>query len=273
MHQLLPEEVELNKKRRVLERFKDRLADTEEMMADLREDIERFEAQYSMQVGRLYAEFDEVEAEIAEEELKLVPDDEDIKRRIEELRRHAEELARKAEEAENADKEDWKPTTEARKAYHDLARTIHPDLALDANEKERRHVLMAELNDAYRSGDQTKLNRLAEEYRVSPDLVSGDTIGDELIRAIRQISQVRTRIAELADERNEIASSEIFELREKARDEAAAGRDMLAQMAARTESYIKKAQRRLINLRNVNAAAEEHVKDTYGMDIEDFRKN
>ncbi|MBK9766911.1 MAG: hypothetical protein IPP63_07775 [Chloracidobacterium sp.] len=33
-----------------------------------------------MQVGRLYAEQDEVDALIAEEELKLVPDDEEIKK-------------------------------------------------------------------------------------------------------------------------------------------------------------------------------------------------
>ena len=51
------------------------------------------------------------------------------------------------------------------------------------------------------------------------------------------------------------------------------GRDMLAQMANRTRTYIVKAQRRLTNLRSVNEAAEGYVKEKYGMDIEDFRKN
>jgi len=267
-----PEEVELNKKQRVLERLKDRLAQTEEDMADLRGEMEQFEAQYSMQVGRLYAEFDEVEALIAEEELKLVPDDEGIKKRIEELRRHAEELARKAAEAENSAQADWKPTTEAKKAYHDLARTIHPDLAVDAVEKERRHILMAELNAAYRSGDQAKLDQLAEEYRVSPDMVSGSSIGDELVRVIRQIFQVKNRMSVLADERVETESSELYELRQQAISEAAEGRDMLAQLAARTAVHIRKATRRLENLKNVNIAAEEYVKETFGVDIEEFRE-
>ena len=52
-----PEEAELKKKHALLERLKDRLADREEEAADLRSELERFEARYTMEVGRLYAEF------------------------------------------------------------------------------------------------------------------------------------------------------------------------------------------------------------------------
>ena len=54
------------------------------------------------------------------------------------------ESAQSASDAEAADFR-FDPTPEAKKAYHNLARVIHPDLALDAGEKERRHGLMAEL--------------------------------------------------------------------------------------------------------------------------------
>lgn len=271
MQQLAPEEIELNKKRAVLERLKDRLADREEEMADLRAELEQFEANYSMQVGRLYAELDDIEAQIAEEEYKLVPDDEEIKKKAEELRRRAEESAARAQEAAEAAEKKWEPTVEAKKAYHNLARTIHPDLALDAAEKEKRHGLMAQLNQAYSSGDQSKLNRLVEEFRNSPDLVKGDSVGDELVRSIRQIFQVKARLEELRSERETAEASELFTLREKMRSEMAEGRDMVAQMAARTVVQIRKSQRRLENLRNVNQAAEEYVKEKYGMEISDFR--
>ena len=52
-----------------------------------------------MQVGRLCADLDDIEAQIAEEEYKLVPDDEEIKKKAEELRRRAEESAARALEA------------------------------------------------------------------------------------------------------------------------------------------------------------------------------
>lgn len=264
-----PEQIELAKKRRVLERLKDKLADREEEMADLRAELEQFEARYSMEVARFYAEFDEIEAKIAEEELKLVPDDEEIKKRVEELRRRAEESAARADAAHEA--EEYIPTPEAKKAYHNLARVIHPDLALDEKEKERRHGLMAELNQAYSSGDQKKLDKMIEDLRHSPDVVKGDSVGDDLVRVIRQIYQVNKRFRELEKEKAEAESSELYGLRKKAKAEMSEGRDMLKQMAASTRSHILKASRRLENLRNVNAAQEEYVQETYGLDIEEFR--
>lgn len=268
---MTPEEIELDKKQRVLERLKDRLATAEEEMADLREELERFEARYTMDVARLYAAFDEIEAEIAEEEYKLVPDDEEIRKKAEELRRRAEEsAARAAEDAEKANTR-FEPTAEARKAYHQLARIIHPDLALDAEEKEKRHTLMAELNSAYSAGDQARLDKLAADFRHSADLVVGDSVGDRLVRAIRQISQVRHRLTGLKIERAAAETSELFMLRQRVEAEAAAGRDLLAQMAARTRTHIRKSERRLANLRSVNAAAEEYVRERYGMEIKNFR--
>jgi hypothetical protein len=269
--ELPPEEIELARKRRVVDRLAERLADAEEEVTDLREELQRFEARYTMEVGRLYAEQDEIDAQIAEEELKLVPDDEDIKKKVEELRRAAEESAARAKAAEEKEAEKWEPTPEARKAYHELARSIHPDLVLDANEKERRHSLMAELNRAYSSGDQEKLKRFAVELRVSPDAVTGGTIGDELVRAIRQISQIRKRLVEIRAEIEDSKRSELFILYTKANDESAAGRDMLRQMAERAKTHIAKTKRRLENLRNVNRSAEEYVKERFGMDISDFR--
>ena len=239
-------------------------------MAAFRARLEQFEARYTMDVARLYAEFDEIEAEIAEEEYKLVPDDEDIKRKAEELRRQAEESAARA--AAGDEVRDFDPTPEARKAYHSLARLIHPDLALDAADKEKRHVLMAELNQAYSAGDQSKLDRLAAEIHISPDVITGDSIGDRLVRAIRQIAQVQARLAGIKVERVESETSELFELLQRVDSERLEGRDLLAQMAARTRVHITKSQRRLANLRSVNKAAEEHVKEQYGMDISDFRR-
>ena len=271
MNVLAPEEIELNKKLAVLDRLKDRLADREEAMTDLRAELSQFEVQYTMQVGRLYADLDEIEAQIAEEEFKLVPDDEEIKKKAEELRRRAEESAARANEAAELALLKHQPTREAKKAYHNLARTIHPDLALDPLEKEKRHGLMAQLNEAYSSGDQSRLNKLVEDFRNSPDLVKGDSIGDELVRAIRQIAQVKLRLNHLRDELSEAEASELYTLREKMLAEMAEGRDMIKQMSARTEVQIKKSARRLENLRNVNQAQEEYVKDKYGMDISDFR--
>ncbi len=269
---IAPEEVELKKKTALFDRLGDRLADREEEMADLRAELERFEAQYTMQVGRLYAEQDDIDAQIAEEEVKLVPDDQEIKKRAEELRRRAEESAARANDEKLQEQIDRiKPTAEAKKAYHDLARIIHPDLALDSDEKEKRHGLMAKLNEAYQRGDQAILEKLADDYRLSPDSVKGNSPGDNLVRVIRQISQVRRRLGELKQEKERSESSELFDLYQKDLSEKEAGRDMLKHMAGRARTHIAKSQRRLENLKNVNLSAEEYVKEKYDLNIADFR--
>ena len=269
-HQSSPEQIELDKKTRVLERLKDRLADREEELADLNAEIEQFEARYTMEVARFYAEWDEIEAQIAEEEAKLVPDDEEIKKRAEELRRKAEESAADVDAHSKAG--EWKPTAEAKKAYHDLAKIIHPDLALDETEKARRHGLMAQLNQAYSSGDQKMLKKLAEDFRDAPELVTGDTVADRLVRAIRQIYQVKNRLYDIESEFARHEASEHYILRLKVVEEEALGRDLLKQMGNRARTHISKSSRRLATLKNLNVAQEEYVKETFGMDINEFRK-
>lgn len=272
MKSLSPEELELNKKRLLLDRLKDRLADREEEMANLRAELDQFEARYTMEVGRLYADLDEIEAQIAAEEVRLNPDDPEIRKKAEDSRLRAEESAAQAE-AENweACAFRWQPTAEAKKAYHRLARLIHPDLALDSEERQRRHGLMAKLNDAYSVGDQVLLNKLVEEYRDSPDLITGDTIGDELIRAIRQISQIKGRLGELSEEKLKLELSELFVLREKVSAEMLEGRNLLRQMAERTKTHIQKAERRLSNLRQVNIAGDSLKDERFGLNIAAFR--
>lgn len=271
MKPLAPEEIELDKKNRVLERLKDRLADREEEMTELRAELEQTEANYKMEVGRLYAEIDEIEAQIAEEELKLVPDDEEIKRKVEELRRRAEESAADAEENWEGCANKWNPTPEAKKTYHNLARMIHPDLATDDAERTRRHDLMARLNDAYSAGNQNLLNKLVEEYRDSPDLVSGDAVGDRLVRVIRQLSQVKARLKELKSEKFTLELSETYAMREKVRAEQTEGRNYFRQMSERAKTHIMKSKRRLENLKNLNVVQEEYVRKKYGLDISEFR--
>ena len=267
-----PEEVELEKKQKVLRRLKNRLVEREEEMTELRAELEQFEAQYKMEVGRLYSDLDDIEAQIAEEEVKLNPDDEEIKKRAEEARLRAEASAEDADEENwQACTQKWNPNAEAKKAYHNLAKMIHPDLAVDTEERDKRHKLMSELNDAYKDGNQKQLNKLVEEYRDSPDLVKGDSIGDELVRAIRQISQVTRRLQEIKTEQLEHELSELYILKEKVRAEQLAGRNLLSQMAERTKTHIRKSTRRLKNIHQVIEADDIDMRERYGLDVEAFR--
>lgn len=269
MNLLSPEEIELNKKLQVLRRLENRLAEQEELMVGFREELKIFEARYSQEVARLYAELDEIEAGIAEEEARLAPDDAEIQQRAEEARLRAEESAAAADE------ENWQacshkfyPSPEMKRAYYKLAKLIHPDLAVDREEQERRHQLMSRLNDAYAAGDAKLMDALVEEHRDSPELVKGDSIGDQLIRAIRQIYQVKRRLQALKSERVELEESENNQLRQKVEAEMRAGRNLLSQMAERTKTQIKRAERKLNHLRQIT---EIEADERYGLNVSMFR--
>jgi hypothetical protein len=155
-----------------------------------------------------------------------------------------------------------------KRAYYKLAKLIHPDLAVDREEQERRHQLMAKLNDAYAAGDAKLMDVLVEEHRDSPQLIKGDTIGDQLIRAIRQIYQVKHRLQALRTESIELEESENNQLRLKVEAEMQAGRNLLSQMAERTKTQIKRAERKLNHLRQVT---EIEADERFGLNVSMFR--
>lgn len=244
--EITPEEIELEKKRKKLLRLEERLVAREQEAADMRAELKEFEVKYVMIVGRLYAELDEIEAAIALEEARLCPNDEEVQRRAEEARKRAEESAAHADEVSwQGCNRKYNPPPDVKKVYHKLARLIHPDLATFIEERERRHVIMAELNNAYENGDEERMRKLLEDWQHNPDLIKGDSIGDSLIRVIRQIAQVSKRLKDLKTEIEDFKKTELYGLREKVEAEMREGRNLLNQMANRAESHIKKAKRRL----------------------------
>ena len=78
--------------------------------------------------------------------------------------------------------------------YRTLAKAVHPDLATNPEDRERRTSWMADVNIAYQTNDADRLQELWERWQHSPDNVSGAGVGADLIRLIRQIAQVRARI-------------------------------------------------------------------------------
>ena len=78
-------------------------------------------------------------------------------------------------------------------------------------------------------------------------------------------------IEQLQSEKINAELSEAYNLREKARSEQLEGRNYFKQMSERTKTHILKSQRRLENLRHLNVAQEDYVKERFGMDISEFR--
>jgi hypothetical protein len=238
---LKPEEEEILRKREELAGIRATLAERELELVDLRSRLAAFEGRYLRQVGTLYAELDEWKARISELQARLGPSAA-AKARAQEARDQARQTYGDAH-SKASETRDFTPSPELKSLFREAAKRIHPDLAKDSADQERRTRFMAEANRAYEAGDAEALRRILDEYQDGADAVEGEGIGSELIRIIRQISQAKARVAAIEQELVTLRQSEIALLKKQAEEREQEGRDLLAELAAAVREQIERAKK------------------------------
>src|SRR5215208_2064988 len=123
---------------------------------------------------------------------------------------------------------------DAKRLFRQLARLIHPDLAGDPQERERRTNLMVAANDAYEQGDLAALERLLQDWHASPEA--------ELERTLRRIAQVEAGMRRIDEELAELEASAMGWLRRRVEKAAREGWDLLAHMVRELDRQIGEAQ-------------------------------
>jgi hypothetical protein len=249
--QLSPEEEELAAKRAECSRLRAELADRELCLVNLRTSIAAFQGTYLRQVGTLYAELDEWNAKIAAQTAH--------KERTENARSAAASANAQAAEShaavhgEAANAKDFEPSPELKSFYREVAKRAHPDLATDEADRKNREKYMKRANQAYEQGDEEELRKILAEYDSSPDSVKGTGIAADLVRVIRQIKQIKSRLTQIESEIASLVESDIAKLKAKVETAAAQGRDLLAEMSANLQTQIDNA-RRTFQARTVETA-------------------
>ncbi|HEV8163792.1 MAG TPA: hypothetical protein VGR74_04980, partial [Actinomycetota bacterium] len=119
---------------------------------------------------------------------------------------------------------------QAKRLFRQLARIIHPDLAGDAAERERRTNLMVAANLAYEQGDVAALEKLLVDWERSPEAVTGEGALAELERTVRRIAQIQANIDAIDEELAELEASAMGWLRRRTEKAAREGWDLLAHM-------------------------------------------
>jgi hypothetical protein len=222
---LLPEEQELRRKLSELDAKRNLLADRELELATLRARLIAFERAYMEKVGKLYVEFDELEALLTGLRLAQHPE------------------SRKAALGPSVGEPE--PSQELKLLYRGLAKQYHPDVALDPREKERCSVIMAQVNEAYARGDLQALQKLSDELAMAPETMSGDDVGSELVRAIRKIAQTDRRLAAVEEEITSLTESDLYRLLERSESARQQGQDLLEALAVDLKRKITEMREQL----------------------------
>jgi hypothetical protein len=220
---LSPEEEELQRKKEELAALEDQLAELELDLSTLHADVSSFIGRVNAALGGKLVEQALLKARLAESLLVQEPNNEEYESQAKTAREDAEEAqqeygaftgdpdsSRTHEDFERVRK--VRASDEVRELFLKLVKLAHPDLTTDAEQKERRTKFMQEINAAYEAGDQERLEELLRSWNDSPESVEGEGIGAELVRVIRQISQISQRIVAVRAELSEFESTDDYEM-------------------------------------------------------------
>ena len=227
-----------------LDVLRSRVADLETALGERESDVERYRADlqsfgvdYRRRVGVLHDQLDDLELAIAEAELG------ELSKRTEAA---SDGSAASVASAPSAPRY----TTDAvRKLFRDVAKAIHPDLALDEIARDRRHSLMIEANRAYALGDEEQLRWILRAWETSPEAVQGSDSEAMRQRCARRIAQIEEQMEMLARDLAEVKASPLGQLKAMVDDAAAKGKDLVRDMVVRLKRDIMAATNRLDAMR------------------------
>lgn len=244
------EEWEYKQKKADLIRLEYQLAQAELELATFRGEIQNFRVRYINAIGSRYSEFDRLEAEIAQIEAWQRPDDQAARMKAEQARAQAEESERASANQREMDKKKisrFKPTESLKKLYRQIAKRIHPDLAVNEQERVCFQELMAKANQAYQDGDEIGLQSILRQWKKAGGLEPDISI-DKLTKVQRQIAQVRERLHAIEKEKDEIRNSSIYQLKHKVEKAESSGIDLLAEMARVLDHQIQITKAKLAQM-------------------------
>lgn len=222
-----------------------RLDERERALAAMRGELQHLQSRYLDAVGGYYRRLVDLDAETLALEIRLG------------LREPADaEPDEDAGSSAGADDGDGcgnrgAPSTDLKKMFRSLAKTLHPDLAIDEPARWRRHSLMAEANRAYAERDEDRLRLILHTWERSPEAIVGDDAGSDAERLRRRIAEYQARLAAIEREIAELRGSAIGRLKTKIDDARAKGWDLMAEMVAEVKRDVGRATARLAALRRM----------------------
>lgn len=213
-------------------------ADRSAAVSRAQADLAAFKIRYRHEVGLLHDELDRLELDLAEAELG------EISKRV------AEGGGPEPKPAAERPAPLPRFTSDAvRKLFRDVAKAIHPDLARDADARDRRHTLMIEANRAYALGDEEQLRGILLSWERSPEAIQGTDAEANRLRLVRRIAQIEEQMELLGAVQAELRESPMWQLKQMVDDEAAKGKDLIKDMVRRLKRDITVATNRLDALR------------------------
>jgi hypothetical protein len=213
-----------------LARMRDRLAEIEAEYAMLEAELAVFQADYTREVVTVLAQLHDVEARI----LALTGDSAGAGAARERARRTTAAASALAPPPEPV------PPASLKRLFRDAAKRMHPDLAPTEEAREHAEAFMKRLNDAYRAGDAEAIADLVRQWEGSRHAPEDSA---------RRLSALQAAVERAQARLDEVRTSDLAGMMERAMAAAVQGTDLLAEWRASSEAALGAARARLAALK------------------------
>lgn len=228
-----------------LESLRARIGSLEAVLTQRRADVAKvessldaFKVRYRHEVGLLHEELDELERAIDEAESE-----------VRASRPQPETGGPNRRPSSQTESQPRYTSDAVRRLFRDVAKAIHPDLARDADTRDRRHTLMIEANRAYALGDEERLRSILQAWEQSPEAVHGEGAEAEQLRLTRRIAQIEDQLNAYAIDLAALKDTPMWKLKTMVDEAAQRGRDLVRDMVRRLQRDILVARNRLEAIR------------------------
>jgi hypothetical protein len=202
-------------------------------LATVQAEVGEFARRYYEQVGALIAELDSLQAELALRRAEQAGAEETTARTAADdatfrAERSRHEQARFAESAP-IEPRPFSPSSALKRLYRQIAQKVHPDRAINEQDRIRRTSLMSEANRAYRAADETSLREVLSRWQAGG---TNDQPAPAAAEIRLQLERLKRRLSEIQFELRQIFASRLYELFVATRLARRRGRDLLEEMAS-----------------------------------------
>jgi hypothetical protein len=220
------------------------LAARERDLGTFKSELQQLQARYLKGVGALYARLTEIETAVAEEEIRA-----GLRQPPEFDESADDDAAGTGPDGVPSCSNRSVPSDDLKRVFRDLAKAIHPDLALDEPARCRRHSLMSEANRAYAERDADRLRLILRAWERSPESVPDDDPDADRLRVQRRVAQIDERLVAIETEFADLRASAIGRLQQKIADAKRQGWDLFAEMVLQVKREVARATAQLWSLR------------------------
>lgn len=226
----------------------------------LKSEVDVFQRRYNAHISRYYLELDKVELETKEYHLRLQlrrekVSEEEIEARVTSCFRASRARIEDYDEVDASEPTPQEEKPPARKPQHlqnlyrKLAKRYHPDKAVDADEQQRRELLMPLINRAYHEQDVQTLERLS--LGETEAHVIQKTATEKCAALQVKLRQLNRAASELRLEINRLKTGRTYQLKQQVEKAKETGSDLLTGLAKDLERRVKSSRSHLARLINM----------------------